>query len=75
MLNTKQFVQLQKDPAKESPITLQNPKQKLPTNVDTKLYRTRLLLGKFYCKSNVHKLLIDHTAEELLWNTRVTFEL
>ena len=69
ILNTEQFVQLQKDPTssleREVQCTLRKIKQKLPTDVYAKLYPTGSSPGKFYGTAKVHKLAINDTIEEL----------
>ena len=69
MLNTEQFVQLQKDPTRslERKVqrTLRKIKQKLPPDDCAKLYPTGSSLGKFYGTAKVHKLSINDTVEEL----------
>ena len=69
ILNTEQFVQLQKDPTsyleRKVQCTLPKVKQKLPTDIYTKLYLTRSSPGKFYGTEKVHKLAINYTLEEL----------
>ena len=69
MLNTEQFVQLQKDPTNslETKVqrTLRKITQKLPTDVYAKLYPTGSSPGKFYGTAKVHKLSINDTAKEL----------
>ena len=60
ILNTEQFVQLRKDPTSYLEIkvqcTLPKIKQKLSTDVYTKLYLTGWSPGKFYGTEKVHKL-------------------
>ena len=60
MLNTEQFMQLQKNQISslERKVlrTLRKIKQKLPTDVYAKLYPTGLSPGKFYGPAKVHKL-------------------
>ena len=69
ILNTEQFVQLQKDTTssleREVQCTLRKIKQKLPTDVYAKLYPTGSSPGKFYGTAKVHKLAINDTVEEL----------
>ena len=69
ILNTEQFVQLQKDPTssleREVQCTLRKIQQKLPTDVYAKLYPTGSSPGKFYGTAKVHKLAINDTVEEL----------
>ena len=65
ILNTEQFVQVQKDPTssleKKVQCTLRKIKQKLPTDVYAKLYPTRSSPRKFYGTAKVHKLAINDT--------------
>ena len=60
MLNTEQFVQLQKDPISSLERRVQRTywkiKQKLPTDVYAKLYPTGSSPGKFYGTAKVHYL-------------------
>ena len=69
MLNTEQFVQLQKNPTssleRKVVRTPRKSKQKLPTDVYAKLYPTRSPPGKFYGTAEVHKLSLNDTVEEL----------
>ena len=69
ILNTEQFLQLQKDPTssleREVQYTFRKIKQKLPTDVYAKLYPTGSSPGKFYGTAKVHKLAINDTVEEL----------
>ena len=69
MLNTEQFVQLQKDPTnsleRKVQRTLRKIKQKLPTDVYAKLYPTGSSPGKFYGTAKVHKLSKNDTVKEL----------
>ena len=69
MLNTEQFVQLQKDPTssfeRKVQRSLRQIKQKLSANVYAKLYPTGSYPGKFYGTSNAHKLSTNDTVEEL----------
>ena len=69
ILNTEQFLQLQKDPTSSLErifqCTLRKIKQKLPTDVYAKLYPTGSSPGKFYGTAKVHKLAINDTVEEL----------
>ena len=69
ILNTEQFVQLQKDSTsslkRKVQCTLQKIKQKLPKDVYAKLYPTGSSPGKFYGTAKVHKLAINDTVKEL----------
>ena len=69
ILNTEQFVQLQKNPTKslerKVQCTLRKVKHKLSTDVYAKLYPTGSSLGKFHRTAKVHKLAINDTVEEL----------
>ena len=69
MLNTEEFVQLQKDPTSSLERKIQRMlrkiKQKLPIDVYAKLCPKGSSPGKFYGTAKVHKLLIYDTAEEL----------
>ena len=69
ILNTEQFLQLQKDPTSSLErifqCTLRKIKQKLPTDVYAKLYPTESSPGKCYGTAKVHKLAINGTVEEL----------
>ena len=69
ILNTEQFVQLQKHTTssleREVQCTLRKIKQKLPTDVYAKLYPTGSSPGKYYGTAKVHKLAINGTVEEL----------
>ena len=69
ILNTEQFVQLQKDPTsffkRKVQSMLRKIKHKLPTDVYAKLHPTGSSPGKFYGTAKVHKLAINDTVEEL----------
>ena len=68
ILNTEQFVQLQKHTSsleREVQCTLRKIKQKLPTDVHAKLYPTGSSPGKFYGTAKAHKLAINDTVKEL----------
>ena len=69
ILNTEQFVQLQKHTTssleREVQCTLRKIKQKLPTDVHAKLYPTGSSPGKFYGTAKAHKLAINDTVKEL----------
>ena len=70
ILNTEQFVQLQKDPTSslegKVQCTLRKINQKLPTDVYAKLYPTGSSPGKFYGTGKIHKLAINESYHYVL---------